>query len=329
LSTDFDIRKIKEGLDEESLYFTPFIMGGKFHYEPSEEMKIVHERLYQAIRSVASSNLIFAINGSMGCHTYFNVWQHMYWGKREHFYLLDLHNAYSQIKTADLVSVFCDLLPSCSSRKTEKIFKCYFIDDQGGLLRGAPASPDLFNMALKSLDETLLKLCEKYGLEYTRYMDDICISSYAYIGPSVRREIRQVIDEFGFGLNHQKSKVLELKKGPIKITGLWLDANGRITIPNKFKRNLKAVLYGVLNGDESISREMVEGRWGYFSYIHLRMGENQRLTRDDREIIRMFREYRRMLGKPLPKILLPPKKYVKKTYTVKNNLKGMPVFSMD
>lgn len=304
MSTQFDITKIDEGLEEFPLFFPFTGKKGKQYHEPNKAMKKVHERFYGAIRAVASDNLIFSVGGSMGCSTYFNVWHHTYWGKRRHFYILDLHNAYSQMKTEDLVSVFCELHPSCPSAKLEKALKCYFMDKNDGLLRGAPASPDLFNMGLKPLDEDFLELCRRNGWEGTRYMDDICISAYDCFKSSERKSVRRVIENAGFELNHRKSRLLDINKKPIKITGLILDKDGRISVPRKYKAKLKAVLYKALQGDEKISEAKVRGRWGHFSYIHLRMGQCQRLTRDDREIVRMYGQYRRMIGKPLDETTL-------------------------
>ena len=53
----------------------------------------------------------------------------------------------------------------------------YDKNEAGILPQGAPTSPLLANLVCRSLDNELMKLAKKYKCIYTRYADDICISS--------------------------------------------------------------------------------------------------------------------------------------------------------
>lgn len=47
----------------------------------------------------------------------------------------------------------------------------------GRLPQGAPTSPRLSNLVMRSFDKELSQLTEKHGLKYTRYADDLCFST--------------------------------------------------------------------------------------------------------------------------------------------------------
>jgi RNA-directed DNA polymerase len=78
------------------------------------------------------------------------------------------------------------------------------------LPQGAPSSPQLANVVTFSLDRRLTRLAERYGLAYTRYVDDLTFS-----GARLRRErsrfvalVEQAVRYEGFAVNDRKTVVL-------------------------------------------------------------------------------------------------------------------------
>lgn len=77
----------------------------------------------------------------------------------------------------------------------------------GHLIQGAVTSPVLSNLVFRFLDIRIEKYCQKMGIIYSRYADDLLFSSntsyihnYKFINL-----IQQIIKENGFKLNHNKS----------------------------------------------------------------------------------------------------------------------------
>ncbi len=101
-----------------------------------------------------------------------------------------------------------------------------------GLPQGAPASPYLFNFYLREMDELIGDITANYGLTYTRYLDDITISSPKTsntLGRDTRRFIRQAIEATpGMMINHSKSQLLRRANHHITLTGTAIYPDGRI-----------------------------------------------------------------------------------------------------
>lgn len=77
------------------------------------------------------------------------------------------------------------------------------------LPQGAPTSPVLSNIVLKSLDEEMVRLSERMGCRYSRYADDITLShskAISRMSPFWLQKIRKVIENHGLTINEKKTK---------------------------------------------------------------------------------------------------------------------------
>lgn len=101
-----------------------------------------------------------------------------------------------------------------------------------GLPLGAPCSPYLFNFYLQEMDRELDEYLGRHGLTYTRWLDDITISSTqveGILGERMRRKINKIIEETSdMSINHAKSKVRTRQGAPVTVTGVDLHSDGRI-----------------------------------------------------------------------------------------------------
>ena len=135
-----------------------------------------------------------------------------------------------------------------------------------GLMTGAPCSPEIFNCyAGVLLDYAIGNYCDSHGMTYTRYLDDIIISSPdgMPIGRHKRKHIRWMIESVGLSISHHKTFVLDLVKAPIVVNGIGLEYGGRIFLPRSHLKTTRGMLQQALNG-EPISREALSGRIGTF-----------------------------------------------------------------
>ena len=119
-----------------------------------------------------------------------------------------------------------------------------------GLATGGNASPILFNIYMRPIDEALALYAEAYGITYTRYMDDIVLSApdtgnpdFDRIGRGKARFVKQALRAFGMEVNDHKVRYKDLQTdGPILLTGTQLDGAGNWQMPTKTVRNIAEFL---------------------------------------------------------------------------------------
>lgn len=111
------------------------------------------------------------------------------------------------------------------------------------LPQGAPTSPIITNMICDNLDCRLAGVAKRFGLNYTRYADDITFSSmhnvYKEEG-AFRREVRRVITEQGFTINDKKTR-LQKKGSRQEVTGVIV--SDKINVTKKYVRDIRNILY--------------------------------------------------------------------------------------
>lgn len=97
----------------------------------------------------------------------------------------------------------------------------------GRLPMGAPTSPVLSNFACRALDERLLSLAEAKCWVYTRYADDLSVSSRRPFDPDDQFVLRQVIRDQAFEINERKTRLLGPDDDKI-VTGILLRGKGEL-----------------------------------------------------------------------------------------------------
>jgi RNA-directed DNA polymerase len=145
---------------------------------------------------------------------------------------------------------------------------CY----QGSLPQGAPSSPIITNIISQILDNRLLRIAQKYKLDYTRYADDLTFSTnnhhFLSMFESFIADINNEIVRAGFKINDRKTR-LQYKDSQQKVTGLVV--NKKINVDRNYQRTTKAMAYSLYTkGSFTINNitgniNQLEGR---FSFIH-------------------------------------------------------------
>ncbi len=136
-------------------------------------------------------------------------------------------------------------LPNYVATTLSKI-ACYHNE----LPQGSPCSPTISNIVCYSLDKQLLNLSEKYDFNYTRYADDITLSSnrpfpkeivtrtqdnYVIIG----NRLRSIIEKQGFTINEKKTNY-SWNNERKEVTGLIV--NEKVNIKKVYLKQLRALL---------------------------------------------------------------------------------------
>lgn len=142
----------------------------------------------------------------------------------------------------------------------------------GVLFQGSPVSPVLSNFIAADLDKKLIALAKRYKATYTRYADDITISSSQKSFPrsiatwdgdnpvtnkvSLGNLLVETIESSGFRINYDKVR-MQIRSMRQEVTGLCV--NEFPNIKRSYIRNIRAMLHawskhGLINAE----RELVD-----------------------------------------------------------------------
>ncbi|MES0389631.1 retron Ec67 family RNA-directed DNA polymerase/endonuclease, partial [Proteus mirabilis] len=126
------------------------------------------------------------------------------------------------------------------------------------LPQGSPCSPVITNLILLSLDQRLNKICKSVGCTYTRYADDITISTNKSFFPTkivtsydnesivLNKKFLKEITSSGFSLNEDKIR-LHNKTYRQEVTGLTV--NQFVNVNAKYARKVRAMTHSLfING---------------------------------------------------------------------------------
>ncbi|EKL9827750.1 reverse transcriptase family protein [Vibrio alginolyticus] len=119
------------------------------------------------------------------------------------------------------------------------------IDEKRGLPQGSPTSPIISNLICKKLDYQLGNMARKYDLVYTRYADDLTISTNNLKKISAHEIISIVqrhVERNGFKINREKTKVMYRNQRQM-VTGIIV--NEGLNLPKKQVDALKATLHNL------------------------------------------------------------------------------------
>lgn len=119
------------------------------------------------------------------------------------------------------------------------------------LPQGSPCSPTISNIVCYTLDKRMIKLSEEYHFSYTRYADDITISSDTPLPKEiiirteeniiiVGKKLRSIIEHQGFTLNETKTNY-SFPKERKEVTGLIV--NQKVNIKKVYLKELRALLH--------------------------------------------------------------------------------------
>ncbi|WP_039975327.1 reverse transcriptase domain-containing protein [Vibrio jasicida] len=113
------------------------------------------------------------------------------------------------------------------------------------LATGFSTSPLISNSVLVEFDDALVNYCTTNNLIYTRYSDDLIISSQNTIDHSIENVIESFLSQYysdTFSLNDRKSRYSHIGQR-VKILGMVILPNGDITIDRKQKKEIEVLLH--------------------------------------------------------------------------------------
>lgn len=132
----------------------------------------------------------------------------------------------------------------------------------GVLCIGSVSSPSISNIVMYSFDTTMLEYCRANEYIYSRYADDIYISSKHYINPSVLAFLQNELAKYNFKLNDSKTR-FSSSKSRRKVTGLVITNDSQISIGTERRNQIKKMVYDKLIHGRGDSNQIL----GYLSFL--------------------------------------------------------------
>lgn len=117
----------------------------------------------------------------------------------------------------------------------------YTIEGKRVLPQGSPASPSITNLLCWRLDHRLSGLAKRFGVEYTRYADDITFSSnHNCYKDNFITELKRIIKSQGLSINPKKTR-LQSNNLRQEVTGLTV--NNKVNVSKKYLKDVRMYLY--------------------------------------------------------------------------------------
>jgi hypothetical protein len=182
--------------------------------------------------------------------------------KNRYVYQLDITNAYASLPFDRLARILHAEEPRLGTLSDIFMFlNEYCAGFGGGLATGFPASPFLFDFYCdRMIDPVILGLHP--DITYTRYLDDLTISSSKPITRSVRKSIRSVVERAGFMVNHAKSRVTDRHERNVTITGVTITRRGEVRPTAKHLQRLHDLVTLKLEDMEDTHAHVLAGLVG-------------------------------------------------------------------
>ncbi len=269
ISQDLRLEKdyLNNIVDNSSYYYKNYFIdkrnGGKREiFQPSPELKTLQYWLNRNIfDKLPCSGAVAAYK--KGCSIKKHAMIHV---ESKNILHADIRHFFPAIKP-DLLKKILD--------NNEKIFydlditdKDYFEDikricfKDGVLCIGAVSSPIISNIVMFEFDKTIMEYCKKKKYKYTRYADDIYISSDKYIEKDVLIFLEKNLAKLGLVLNKKKTHFYSTKYKRV-VTGIILTEKQEITIGTNRRKKIKSLVYNKLKHGKGDSNSIM----GYLSYL--------------------------------------------------------------
>lgn len=279
----FDFNDFMHG-DMNSYYEILDVGGGGYErqvYKPNKTLKAYHTFLNLFIFEYLPMLKDVVFSYRKGCTVYDAVSLH---ANSKYFFQTDIKSFFPsidrQLVKKTILSGAGATPVSDIEDSIERILDLVCVNDS--LPVGFPASSLLSNAVLYSFDNELKKYADIKGLIYTRYSDDIVISSESKesiqdIGSLIQTELSNVSDKLM--LNIVKSKYFQTGQR-IKILGMVILPNGTLTIDSNLKNEVEILLHFYINDREKFKnyilktkairdeQKAIERIAGYLNYVN-------------------------------------------------------------
>jgi len=123
------------------------------------------------------------------------------------------------------------------------------INCRNHLITGAPTSVLLSYLSNIGMFDKIKKIADKKGVKFTLYVDDLFFSSDKPLGRKFQEDVKKIITEYNYQISEQKCK-FHMSRYPKRITGVIINKNGDLVIPNNLRLKIKMTLINLKKDPE-------------------------------------------------------------------------------
>ena len=259
--------------------FTRFNQSKREVVNPSEKLKAFHRFLNSYVFEYASMNTEVVFSYRKGTNTADAVKKH---ANSHYFFQTDIQAFFASVNKADIQETLISNLNNVPIADLEahkpRILDLITVDN--ALPVGFSTSPIISNTCLFKFDNELQQHCLQHGIIYTRYSDDMILSSEnKAVLINIEQTITSILDaSFTGRLKLNRAKTKNMKRGSkIKLLGMVILPSGKVTVDIKVKKKIEALLHFYVNDkakfvnyvggnfDEGLSK--ISGQLNYINSI--------------------------------------------------------------
>jgi len=148
------------------------------------------------------------------------------------------------------------------------------------------------NLVLADFDKEMASYADVRGFKFTRYADDITISSREWLDEQVLEDVRQCVDRFGFKLNDRKTRFM----GPgdrQEVTGIVLNVSPNL--PRDWRNSVRGYLHRVMLRPRHYIDDLAKVRGLLGALLAVDPEAKRKITRMAREAVHLL-EMENLLG---------------------------------
>ena len=212
---------------------------------PSERLRAYHNflRLFLVDFLPVHEDAVFSYRKGVSAHN--AVEKH---AQSRHFFVTDIESFFPSLTRDIMRNTITDAMSEIPiadlQEHLEHVLDTLCVDN--ALPIGFSTSPGLSNAALYSFDVVFHERCRQLGAIYTRYADDIVLSSSTRatveLGEEALNDLLAQMFDGELRLHRGKSKYLHVG-GKIKLLGMVLLPNGTISVDTSVKDEIETMLH--------------------------------------------------------------------------------------
>jgi Reverse transcriptase (RNA-dependent DNA polymerase) len=237
-------------------------------YDPRGRLRTLQKKIHTKILLPGLERFPNSHGGVPGKNILTSVRRHK---KQQFVYCGDIHNFYPSIHYSRVLGLFLEL--GCSDEAAKVLTR--LCTNHHRIEQGFITSPILADRLFHSADKRIVQLCKKHDLIYTRYVDDVTISSPFDLKKSgIPKTIAKILAATGFMKNEDKDRFGSISKGTF-ILGLRVKKGDRPNASADYleetRRRLTAMI-ALGNGEkfhgQYYSRNELWGRLGFAAWVN-------------------------------------------------------------
>lgn len=224
--------RIRHIMSDPLQYYQPFEVkkksgGTRTIDAPCPELKAIQRHIYAYLVQFADVPA-YVFGGIKGKDAVHNAAEHK---KQKYVFQTDIKSFFPHITAKMVYETMCRV--GFSADVARIITKLTTIKKH--LPQGSPASPYIANLAFVPCGNEIAQFCNKYGLVFTTYIDDVTISA-DWDFKLLTNEVLDIMKSHGFKISYDKTS---FKSGTKVITGVEL-FKGHMNPPKGLLEKLKS-----------------------------------------------------------------------------------------